>query len=72
MAVRRLSAIAIAIGVVGTLYYYRQLQAVIRRRQEAGIDLEEDDGDDDPRDRGNRRGCAEVGPKAQLDAFRRR
>ncbi|MDQ2072154.1 DUF5803 family protein [Haloarcula sp. H-GB4] len=47
-----LSAIAIVIGVVGTVYYYRQLQAVIRRRKEAGIDLEEDGDDDDPRDRG--------------------
>lgn len=47
-----LTAIAVVVGVVGTVYYYRQLQAVIRRRKEAGIDLEEEEQDDDPRDRG--------------------
>jgi len=47
-----LAVIALVVGVGGTLYYYRQLQAVRRRRKEAGIDLEEGDGDDDPRDRG--------------------
>lgn len=47
-----LALIAIIVGSAGTLYYYRQLQEVIRRRKEAGIDLEEDESDDDPRDRG--------------------
>ncbi|MBX0323372.1 hypothetical protein EGH21_10060 [Halomicroarcula sp. F13] len=47
-----LALVAILVGGGGTLYYYRQLQAVIRKRKEAGIDLEEDEGDDDPRDRG--------------------
>jgi len=47
-----LGAVAVAVGTVGTVYYWRQLQAVRRRRQEAGIDLEEDIDDDDPRDDG--------------------
>lgn len=47
-----LTGIAVVVGLVGTLYYYRQLQATIRRRKEAGIDLEEEDEEDDPRDRG--------------------
>jgi hypothetical protein len=44
-----LAAIATIIGVGGTLYYWRQLQEVKRRRKEAGIDIEEED---DPTDRG--------------------
>ena len=47
-----LAAIALIVGIGGTVYYYRQLQAVKRRRQEAGVDLEEEDYDDDPRDKG--------------------
>ncbi|WP_276271999.1 DUF5803 family protein [Haloarcula litorea] len=42
-----LAAVAVVVGTVGTLYYYRQLQAVKRRRKEAGVDLEEEDYDDD-------------------------
>jgi len=42
-----LAAIAVVVGGVGTVYYWRQLQAVRRRRQEAGIDLEEEYDDDD-------------------------
>lgn len=42
-----LALIAVLVGVGGTLYYYRQLQAVKRRRMEAGIDLEEEEPDDD-------------------------
>ncbi|WP_254271160.1 DUF5803 family protein [Haloarcula marina] len=44
--------VAVLVGGGGSLYYYRQLQAVKRKRKEAGIDLEEEDADDDPRDRG--------------------
>ena len=44
-----LTAVGIVVAIVGSVYYYRQLQAVKRRREEAGIDIEEDD---DPRDRG--------------------
>jgi hypothetical protein len=47
-----LTIVAIIVGTGGALYYYRQLQEVKRRRKEAGIDLEEEDHDDDPRDRG--------------------
>jgi hypothetical protein len=43
--------ISIIVGAAGTVYYWRQLQEVRRRRQEAGIDIEMDE-DDDPRDRG--------------------
>jgi len=43
--------VAVVVGTAGTVYYWRQLQAVRRRRQEAGIDIEMDE-DDDPRDRG--------------------
>lgn len=42
-----LAAIAVVVGTIGTLYYWRQLQAVRRRRKEAGIDLEEEYDDDD-------------------------
>jgi hypothetical protein len=42
-----LGLIAVIIGTVGTVYYWRQLQAVRRRRKEAGIDLEEEYDDDD-------------------------
>ncbi|MDS0284137.1 DUF5803 family protein [Haloarcula onubensis] len=42
-----LAAIAIVVGTVGTVYYWRQLQAVRRRRKEAGIDLEEEYDDED-------------------------
>ena len=41
------AAVAVIIGTVGTVYYWRQLQAVRRRRKEAGIDLEEEYEDDD-------------------------
>jgi hypothetical protein len=47
-----LSIVAIVVGTGGALYYYRQLQEVKRRRMEAGIDLEEEDQDDDLNDRG--------------------
>lgn len=47
-----LSLIAILVGTGGALYYYRQLQEVKRRRMEAGVDLEEEDYDDDLNDRG--------------------
>lgn len=43
--------IAVIVGTAGTVYYWRQLQEVRRRRQEAGIDIEMEE-DDDPRDRG--------------------
>lgn len=46
-----LAVVAILVGTGGTVYYWRQLQAVKRRRQEAGIDIETDDddfGDDGP------------------------
>jgi hypothetical protein len=46
-----LALVAVVVGTVGTAYYWRQLQEVKRRREEAGIDIEMDD-DDDPRDRG--------------------
>lgn len=42
--------VAVAVGSGGALYYYRQIQRLKRRRDEVGIDVEEDD--DDPRDRG--------------------
>jgi hypothetical protein len=45
------AVISVIIGTAGTVYYWRQLQEVRRRRQEAGIDIEMDE-DDDPRDRG--------------------
>jgi len=41
--------VSVIVGTVGTVYYWRQLQEVRRRRKEAGIDME---ADDDPRDRG--------------------
>lgn len=44
-----LASIAVIVGAVGTLYYWRQLQEVKRRRKEAGIDIEKED---DPTDRG--------------------
>ena len=47
-----LALIALIVGTVGTAYYWRQLQEVKRRRQEAGIDMEIEDDDEDPRDRG--------------------
>lgn len=46
-----LALVAVIVGTAGTVYYWRQLQAVRRRREEAGIDIEMED-DDDPRDRG--------------------
>lgn len=46
-----LALIAVVVGTAGTVYYWRQLQEVRRRRQEAGIDIETGE-DDDPRDRG--------------------
>lgn len=46
-----LALIAVIVGSVGTVYYWRQLQDVRRRRAEAGIDIDTDE-DDDPRDRG--------------------
>ncbi len=42
-----LALVAIVVGSVGTVYYWRQLQEVRRRRKEAGIDLEEEYEDDD-------------------------
>jgi hypothetical protein len=42
-----IALVAIVVGSVGTVYYWRQLQEVRRRRQEAGIDLEEEYEDDD-------------------------
>jgi hypothetical protein len=42
-----LAAIAVLIGTAGTVYYWRQLQAVRRRRKEAGIDLEEEYEDEE-------------------------
>lgn len=42
-----LAAVAVVVGTVGTVYYWRQLQAVRRRRKEAGIDLEEEYEDED-------------------------
>jgi len=42
-----LALVAIVVGSVGSVYYYRQLQEVRRRRQEAGIDLEEEYDEDD-------------------------
>ena len=47
-----LAAIAVLVGVGGTAYYWSQLQEVRRRRQEAGIDLEEEYEDDDIGDDG--------------------
>jgi hypothetical protein len=44
-----ITIVAIIIGAGGTLYYWRQLQEVKRRRKDAGIDIEEED---DPTDRG--------------------
>jgi hypothetical protein len=46
-----LALIAVVVGTAGTVYYWRQLQEVRRRREEAGIDIEMEE-DDDPRDRG--------------------
>jgi hypothetical protein len=46
-----IAVIAIVVGTAGTVYYWRQLQEVRRRRQEAGIDIEMGE-DDDPRDNG--------------------
>ena len=42
-----LALVAVLVGGVGTVYYWRQLQEVRRRRQEAGIDLEEEYDEDD-------------------------
>ena len=42
-----LALVAVVVGSVGTVYYWRQLQEVRRRRQEAGIDLEEEYEDED-------------------------
>ena len=41
---------AIIIGVGGALYYYRQLRATQRKREEVGldIDIEDDDRDEPP------------------------
>lgn len=41
---------AIVVGTGGSVYYYRQIRRLERRREQAGIDLDEED--DDPRDRG--------------------
>jgi len=48
------AVVAIVVGSGGALYY-RQILQLKRRREESAIDV---DGDDDPRDRGRRRGCA--------------
>ncbi|WP_135302938.1 DUF5803 family protein [Haloarcula amylovorans] len=42
-----LFVVAIVLGSIGTLYYYRQVQSARRRRKEAGIDLEDEETDDD-------------------------
>jgi len=47
-----LALVAVVVGSVGTVYYWRQLQAVRRRRQEAGIDLEEEYEDEEIDDDG--------------------
>ena len=43
-----LTAIALAIGAVGGVYYYLQIQQAKRRREDEGIDVEYDDRDDPP------------------------
>lgn len=42
--------IGFAIAVVGGLYYWRQIRSLEQRREDVGLDV--DDEDDDPRDRG--------------------
>lgn len=45
-----LTLVAVIVGTIGTVHYWRQLQAARRRRKEAGLDVEEEE--DDPTDQG--------------------
>ena len=43
-----LTAVALAVGAVGAVYYYLQIQRARRRREEEGIDVDYEDDRDDP------------------------
>jgi hypothetical protein len=43
-------AILLIVAIVGGIYYWRQIRELTRRREEYGLDV--DDEDDDPRDQG--------------------
>jgi hypothetical protein len=41
-----LGAVLVVVGIVGTLYYRRQLQAIKKKRESVGLDVETEDDDD--------------------------
>ncbi|WEL17467.1 putative membrane protein [Halorhabdus sp. SVX81] len=47
-----LVALAVAVAVIGVLYYRREIAKLRRERTELGLDVEDESEDDDPRDRG--------------------